>query len=136
MSTATAYSAIKAYLDANWTSSTLVYENSDTPQPATPVPFVFVEISGNMYDQASVGADRENLFREDGSVWLHVMVPSGTGSLLARQHGEALVEMLRSSELLDGRLVFRTASVGLGEAGTEDGNYWRLPIRIDWQLDT
>lgn len=137
MSTATAYSAIKAFLDANFTAAPLVYENTDTPQADTPVAFVFVEISGNSYRQASTGGGlTDNLFRENGLLWLHVMVPSGAGSVTARTHAETLITLLRNAELVSGKLVFMDASVGLGEPGTEDGNYWRLSVSIEWQLES
>ncbi len=137
MSTATAYSAIKSYLDANWMTTSLAYENDEYVVPDTPTAFVFVEISGQNYARASIGASEfsDNLWREEGSLWLHVMIPSGQGSLVARTYAQSLIDLLRDAELLNGRLVFLDASVGLGEQGQLNGNYWRLTASIDWRLD-
>lgn len=135
MSTASVYSSIKTFLDANWTTTPLAYENYDYPVPNTPAAFVVVEITGNSYRQASIGANSQNLFRENGLLWLHVMVPSGTGSLTARTYAETLVELLRSRELVSG-LILGDSSVGLGDKSTENGNYWCLSMSVEWQLDT
>lgn len=138
MSTATAYSAIKSYLDANWSSTPLVYENTDTAVANAPTAYVFVEISGNTYRQESIGTGvvSTNLWREEGVLWLHVMIPSGNGSLDARTYAESMINMLRGAELLSGRLTFRDASVGLGEAGVENGNYWLLTASVEWRLNS
>lgn len=137
MSTATVYSAIKTFLDANWTTTSLVYENTATPLPDTPASFVEVEITGNSYAQASIGSGTisGNLWRENGLLWLHVMVPSGTGSLTARTYAETLIKLLRGQEIVTG-LTFGEASVGLGDPSTENGNYWRLSISVEWQYDS
>jgi hypothetical protein len=137
MSTVDVYSAIKTFLDANFTTVPCVYENTDTPLSDTPSAFVYAEISGTAYFQASTGGGLgDNLFRENGLLWLHVMVTSGSGSITARTYAKTLVELFREAELLGGSLVFNQASVGLGEPGTEDGNYWRLSISIEWELET
>lgn len=138
MSSDTVFNAIKVYLDANWTTTALRYENSTLSLPDTPISFVFVEISGDIYKQESIGAGTvsSNLWRETGLLWLHVMVPSGTGSATARQYLRQLSEMLRDVELLSGRLTFMDMSIGLGSPGDEDGNYWRLSMSVEWKLDT
>jgi hypothetical protein len=138
MSSDTVYSAIQAYLTANWAATPLVFENDLYLLPDTPVPYVVVEISGQVYGQCSVGAESQtgNLWREDGLLWLHVFVPTGTGSLLARQYTKQLVDLFRGLDLIAGALRFRDASIGLGEAGAEDGNYWRLSASVEWRFDT
>jgi len=136
MSTGVVYSAIKSFLDANWSDTPLVYENTNEPIADDPSDFIYVEISGNSYGRASIGSPDNNLWRENGLLWFHIMIPSGEGSLGARTYAESLIELLRDQQLLSGKLTFQEASVGLGEPGDENGNYWRLSMSVDWVLDT
>lgn len=141
MSTAAVYSAVRTYLEANWTTTPLRWENETFTIPVdadgVPQPWVDVEITGTEYDQASLGAGTvaSNLWREDGMLWLHVMVPSGSGSGVARTHAANLAALFRGLDL-DPDIVFRTMSIGLGSPGDDDGNWWRLSLSIEWQSDT
>lgn len=137
MSTDIAYQAICGFLVANWTATPLEFENINFVPPVDAdgvmTPWVSVEIAGNSYAQASIGAEipSDNLWREEGQLWLHVFVPAGTGSLLARQYARQLVDLFKGLDL-DPDIEFRDASVGLGEPGDENGIAWRLSTSIDW----
>jgi hypothetical protein len=137
MSSDVVYSAIKNFLTAIWTAVPLVFENENYDLPDDPSPYVYVEISGNLYAQQSIGATSSvsNLWREQGLLWIHVFVPSGTGSLLARQYAKQIADLFRGKELLSGKLIFRDISIGMGQTADEDGNYWRLSVSIEWQND-
>lgn len=131
MSTATAFTAIRAHLEANWTATPLAWDN-EAYEPGDNAPFVMVQITGDQWDQASIGAgDRlANRWEEEGELLLSVMVPTGTGSLLARQHAEALANIFRGLNL--GDIEFRDISIGLGVAAEDRGGWWLLPVRINW----
>ena len=138
MSTATAFTAIRAHLEANWTATALVFDNEVIATPAdasgNDLPFVQVQITGDLWDQASIGAgDRlENRWEETGELLLSVIVPTGTGSLLARQHAEALANIFRGLNLDESNIEFRDISIGLGVAAQDRGSWWLLPMRINW----
>lgn len=131
MTTATAYSAIRAHLEAEWETTPLAWDNEafDTPDDA---PWVLVEMTGDIWDQASIGAgDRTaNRWQEEGELHLMVNVPFGTGSLTARTHAEALANIFRGLQL--GAIEFRDISIGLGVRGEDRGAWWLLPVRINW----
>lgn len=133
MSSATVYSAVRTWLEGSWNATPLAWENEPFEVPEPPSPFVVVEIYGDSYQQESIGAGNPaaELWREDGAVLLHVMVPAGTGSLTARTHAEALANLLRGLEL-PGGIRFRGMSIGLGETATDDGNWWRISVRAEW----
>lgn len=137
MSSITAFSTIKTYLDANWSSTPLYYPNDDTTPPEPPSAFVFVEMTGIMYDKASLGAPNSNLYRENGLLWLHCMVPSGSGSETARTHLSGLADLFKDKSLptADGEIRFRAAVIGYGSPGDDEGNYWRLSMNIEWERD-
>ncbi len=131
MTTATAFTAIRTHLEANWSTTPLVFDN-ETYAPADNVPFVQVQITGDLWDQHSIGAGNrlENRWEEEGELLLSVIVPTGTGSLLARQHAEALANIFRGLNL--GDIEFRDISIGLGVAAEDRGPWWLLPVRINW----
>jgi hypothetical protein len=131
MTTATAYTAIRAHLEANWTTTPLAWDNEEFA-PTQDAAFVMVQITGDMWDQRSIGAgDRlQNRWEEEGELLLAVIVPTGTGSLLARQHAEALANIYRGLNL--GDIEFRDISIGLGVAADDRGPWWMLPLRINW----
>ena len=142
MSSDTLHAALRAYLEANWTATPLAWENEafEAPRDAlgNPLPWVMVEASGNLCAQASIGAGSAaaNLWREEGLVWLHVFVPTGTGSALARQHARALVDLFRGLTLAAGTIRYRDASIGRGEPGSDDGKWWRISAGVEWQRDS
>jgi hypothetical protein len=131
MTTATAFSAIRAHLEASWTTTPLAWDN-ETYSAQADTPFVMVQITGDLWDQHSIGAGArlENRWEEEGELLLSVIVPTGTGSLLARQHAEALANIFRGLNL--GDIEFRDISIGLGVAAQDRGPWWLLPIRINW----
>lgn len=131
MTTATAFSAIRAHLEAQWTTTPLAWDNEafDTPDNA---PFVMVQMTGDLWDQQSMGAATrlQNRWEEEGELMLSVIVPAGTGTLLARQHAEALANIFRGLQL--GEIEFRDISIGLGVLPEDRGPWWLLPVRINW----
>ncbi|AMS41160.1 hypothetical protein [Aminobacter aminovorans] len=133
MSSYAAFEVIEQYLRAQWTTTELVFENDDFHLHGTPAPFVYVEIVGNTYDQASIGGGTDNLWREFGQLYLHVMTPNGTGSGQARQYCDQLLAQFVGSDI--GALTFRESSVGMGEPGQTFGNYYAMTASITWYRD-
>lgn len=141
MSSDTVYTAVHDHLVANWTTTPILFENENaepqTDSGGVPEAYVMVEMTGSLYEAASIGAgsDTDNLYREEGSVFLHVFVPSGLGSTTARAHAKALVNLFRGLDLANGTVRFLGGSIGRGAPGTEDGNWWRLGASVDYQAD-
>lgn len=137
MSRATVRAAVIAYLAGNWTISPLVYQDRATEPPVQPDgiirPWVYVEISFNSVDQWSIGAAprTENRWREDGSVFFHVMTPAGEGLAASDQNADALIELFKGVELAPG-IEFRDIASDIGGPGDQDGNYYRVSIAVDW----
>lgn len=61
------------------------------------------------------------------------MVPVGTGSLDARRCAKQLADLFRGVTLLSGSLEFRDAFIGQGELAVEVGNWFKLPVDIEWR---
>lgn len=135
MASGTVYDAIKAYLQAQWSTSPIAWENETFNKPEPPAPWVMVEIAGDVYAQMSIGADEQadNRWDEEGVLLLHVFVPTGTGASAARGHAKALADLFRGATLLSDSLEFMDASIGMGQPGDDDGMWWRISVSIDWR---
>lgn len=135
MSSPDAFTVIHDHLVDNWSAIPLAFENDGYEKPSDPDYFVYVEVVGDFFDQASIGAEpqTDNLWREEGVLYLHVMTPRGAGSLQARTYGKQLANLFRGQEI--NGVVFRAISLGGGGAPDEDGNYWPFTVTIDWQRD-
>src|SRR6266436_4739329 len=134
--------AIEDFLIANWATTPLLLENKDKAQPgditippATPAPFVAVNFTGRTYGQVSLGASlqKDNRWDEDGFIFLDVLVPKDWGSREARTYAKSLCDLFRGLTLLSGSLEFLDASIGEGQKGKYDGNYYLIPVDVAWR---
>ncbi len=136
MSSAEVFDVIEQRLGAEWTTTPKVFENDEFEAPNEPAPFIFVEIFGDFFDQASIGGGEgvdANLWRETGQLLMHVMTPNGTGSRDARVAAKALIDLFRGQEI--GGVEFRDASIGAGEPGRVFANYYAMTASVSWQRD-
>lgn len=135
MSSAAAFAGIESYLRAKWTATAIYFENEIWKLPNPPAYLLLVEVYGDFYDQASIGADPQdgNLFRESGQIYVHVLAPRGKGSAQARTYAKQIVDLFRGNEEAGVRP--RGMSIGAGEPGAEDGNFFRMTVTIDWERD-
>lgn len=135
MATPQTFEPIEDFLRSQWTVTPLVFENEDFDLADEPEALVFVEVFGDLMDQASIGAEtvEANRWRENGQLSLHVLVPRGGGTRHARQLSRQLYNLFRGQEI--GAIRFGTASIGAGEPGEMDGNYYRMTVTIDVERD-
>jgi hypothetical protein len=139
MSSATFFSAFKTWLTANWSETSISWENEQfdqptpTAYPVAPAAWIEVEPIGSDFDRMSIGSGvaANERWQEDGSVMIHCFVQAGVGSLIARENAESIAMMLRGLEL-PGNIRFRNLSIGGGAAGDENGKWWKLTLSADW----
>lgn len=141
------YDAIKSYLQTAANVAVLVdpdtgvvppfrFENENFEKPNPPSPWIAVAMTGVLYGQQSLGASvqSDNRWDESGHLWLPVFTPSGSGSSRARQIAKMLANIFRGlNTLLNGSLEFRDAFIGEGAPASEDGNWYELPLVIEWR---
>lgn len=135
MSSNEAFSVVETTLRSGWTVTPLVFENESYELPDAPEHFVYVEMFGDFFNQASIGAEPQsaNLWREGGMVYLHVMTKDGIGSSLARQYAKQLVGLFRGQDI-DG-VDFLNASIGSGDPARKFPNYFAMTATIEWERD-
>ncbi|MCV9960733.1 phage tail terminator-like protein [Pararhizobium sp. BT-229] len=130
MASPEAFDAISNTLEASWAETSVLYENDPLEDPDTQAAFVYVEIVGDLYDQDTFGAPGQNEWVEEGAVYLHVMVPNGTGSREARAIAKRLTNLFR--EIPIGTMHFERMSIGSGEPGRDFPNYFAMTATIGW----
>lgn len=130
MATTTAFDAFHDRLMAAWTTTPIVFENDRYDPADAPEPFVFVEIVGSDFSQETFGAPQENQFLEQGFTYLHVMVPSFTGSRQARSYANLLLNLFR--EQVTNGVFIQSMSLGAGEPGRDFPNYWAFTATLQW----
>lgn len=130
------YGAIKDYVSANWTNTTIAWENEDFSRPEPPAPFIIFEITGTYYQQETIGdgTQANNRWDEEGVMFFHVLVPTGAGSMLARHYCKAIANLFRGLLLLDDNLEFMRASIGEGAPSDDAGMYWRTTVSVEWYM--
>lgn len=138
MASGAVFGAIRTFLDGTggngaWTTTPIRWEN----EPLDPLPtnFIDVEMTGTLYDQMSLGASTQaaNRWDEEGVLWLHVLVPINSGGQAARTYCKSLADLFRGLTLLNNSLEFKEAFIGRGQAGFEDGSYYRISVYINWR---
>lgn len=125
------YAAFHDRLVAQWSTTPLVFENEAYETANTPTAFVYVEVFGDDLNQESVGAPGANMWLETGLTYLHVMVPSGTGTTLARTYARQLTNLFREQAVAAG-LFMPEMSIGAGDPGRDFPNYWAMTVSIHW----
>jgi len=139
MASATVYSAVRSYLEANWSATPIKWENETfeipaaTDYPAAPAAFLVVEFTGDSYQQASIGSGSPTAERwiETGSVLIYSLVQANASSLVARQNADAVAALLQGM-VLPGSIRLQSMSFGDGGEGDEDGLWWQIPLRVNW----
>ncbi|MER8387308.1 hypothetical protein NKH14_17625 [Mesorhizobium sp. M1380] len=135
MASPEAFDVVEQQIADLWGITPVVFENDDYQLPDVPTEFVYVEIYGDFYDQFSLGAEprEDNLWREGGQVYLHVMTPNNTGSRRARVLAKQLVALFRGQDI-EG-VTFRDASIGAGDPGRTFANYYAMTATVNFERD-
>ncbi|MGN6304832.1 MAG: hypothetical protein ACTHNH_08455 [Mesorhizobium sp.] len=135
MSSPSAFTAFKTVLEAYAAGAGALpvrYENEfvqDLLDAGTPA-WVYVEVWGDRYYQDTQGAPGANVWAEDGTTNIHVMVPSGDGSSDARGHCVTLMNLFREKPVSS--IFMPEMSVGAGQPGRDFPNYYAMTLTISW----
>jgi len=94
---------VKAHLAASWTATPIHGEENEFEEPPSTLdPWMTYGFLSSGEIKRSIGAPGSNCFTEEGTLFVTVYVPSGTGSNVALGHAEALRVMMRGLTLSGG----------------------------------
>ena len=95
-----AEAAIRARLVANWTTTRITYMNEEPAEPWPPVdgngspePWVHLEIECLEAPIHGTGQTGNHVYRYLGNIMVHVFVPVGMGTAIAKQY--AVIQLAR-----------------------------------------
>ncbi|RUU29763.1 phage tail terminator-like protein [Mesorhizobium sp. M6A.T.Ce.TU.016.01.1.1] len=138
-----AKAAIKARLEAGWTTTRKTYQNEQPAEPWPPVdankvllPWVNLEIHSTGSQIWTFGTEGNRGWRYDGTIMVHVFAPVGSGDALADQYALAIGELFRAAKFYDDGLgsYIRTLAPGIDDGGTgdDDGTTFRVTMTVDF----
>jgi hypothetical protein len=94
------------------------------------LPFLEVDSIGDIAEPAELGPNGQ--WNEEGTLHVQIYIPRGFGSEPGRQLAQKIVRIFRA--VREGPVIYRRTSIGAGEKVIEGaGNWWRLPVYIDWE---
>ena len=137
MSTVDAFDATSAFLAANWLACPLTWSN-DAYDPPTDgaTTWILADMSSRSFEAMTIGSGDPATDRWDEMGWLslHIMVPIGNGTRDARAKASTLADLFRGLRLLGDRLEFGDMTIGADGGRSEDGNWFRFTVEIEWRL--
>lgn len=138
MSSPAPFNDARSRLEAANLGVTLAWPNEafDVPPPPAstpvvdPLPYMWaaVEMTGFTLAPIEIGA---GVWQETGTLYVHIMTPTGWGTDAARTLGKTVANTFRG--LPGASIVYTRASIGDSAAEDEDGAWWRLTVSIDWR---
>lgn len=139
-----AVAAIRARLEANWTTTPIAFQNEAPPEPWPPVaddgstrPWVFLEVIGTLSEVHAFGATGGKVWRYLGLIHVHVIVPLGVGAPLAQQYAVSIGEIFRGAKFYDngdGDYVRSwSPQTDGGGSDADNGNFWRVTMTCDFE---
>jgi len=131
----------EAHLAAYWTAAPLYFENDPDQPDSTAEAWVYIENESFVDAQASIGAgpgEGGDIWRERGELTLYVLVQIGRGTKKGRKLRDQLAALfMRENGQIDAvRCLDVRRTAGLSWELEGKGNFWALPLRIEWQADS
>lgn len=152
-----AKAAAKAVLTGGWSTTRIAYQNevpadpwppqatppgSSFPKPQPWVYFEMVTMPGQTI--RGVGLPGDHLSQTNGFIYVHVLVPAGSGEATATEYAEQIGELYRSKKLYEADGCYlRTWVPRVDEggnagadseiAGVNTGNWFRVTMSVPFQ---
>lgn len=105
------------------------WENTDFTPPQS-APWLAVQMVSNVLMPLDLGAD---VWVEIGSLFVHVFVPVGTGTEVARTLAKNVCNVFRGITSPN-LVVYEQASIGMGErTDPPDGDWFRFTTEVQWK---
>lgn len=141
MSSDTVYTSIREHLTAQWAGATPIRWENEAFTPPDGLEWISIDVAGTSYAQQTIGANDGNRWDEEGSLYIDVMAPAGTGSTEARRLAKRAADIFRGTLLLDDNLEFLDAVIsrdfsggGRDDSSVQEANWFVITVAVDWRL--
>lgn len=131
MASAAVFNAVRTRLDANWSTTPVVYPNEVFTTPADGSAFVQVEFPVADEQQISIGAPGNNVFRDVGTIRLVINIAKGQGLTVANAYAGTLGSLFRGKDFDNVITYAPTPPVYLGV----DGDYAAVSVAVPYYFD-
>lgn len=96
-----------------------------------PAPWLLVQMTGGSGRPIELGG---SIWQDEGQSFIHVMVPTNTGTDAANDIVDQVIAMFRGPPTEP--VVYTVVTADPGGAGSDDGLYWRTSVTADWYVQT
>lgn len=123
--------AVRAKLAAEWSGCDLAWPN-ETYEPTTETPWAYCEVQGNGSTRTAFNSAGKRVGMDDGLLMIDVFVPVGIGDRPAKDLAQGIAEVFAMQNFAgeDCRIVGGVPFVGEGEAGSDDGLWFRVSASV------
>src|SRR3954467_3373536 len=108
----------------------IAWPNTNFGAPEPPAPWLSVQAESRTLDPIEIPA---RSWSEEGTFYIDVSVPAGTGTDLARTIAKNVANIVRGLGPRD--VVYLGGAVSNGGVGEEDGLWWTMTVSIDFRYD-
>lgn len=131
MSSLTPYADARALLKAASLvpPANIAWQNEPFQEPSgdPAALWLAVECVGTVLDPIEMGG---GAWQEEGTLYVHVMVPAGSGTDAARTLAKQVANTFRG--LGPRPVIYRGASIGNSAPSDPQGIWWGLTVTVDW----
>lgn len=106
----------------------IAWPNKTFTRPAPPGPWLSVDITSFVLDPIELGG---TVWQEEGTLYVDVFVPAGSGSDAARQLAKTVSNLFRGQ--YGGPVVYNGGSIGNGSIAEPDGMWWLITVTVQWR---
>lgn len=126
------YTAIRQYLDTNWTATPKLWENQPVTLPDAFENFVTVQIMPADDRQVTMGGQG---YRHFGNLYCDVFVAQQAGTAVAEDLARQLALLFRGVTYQS--IMFRTPTIRSGgrTRGPQDGEFYRVTLMVPFEFD-
>lgn len=129
MSSAAPFADISAKLVAAALGYPIWYPNATFRPPTPPSPWLRLSVTSDVLAPIELGA---NVWQENGTAYIEVIVPAYSGSTTARTIAKSVANVFRGIAP-PYTVVYMDASIGDGLVQPVNGAWWGLTVSIDWK---
>jgi hypothetical protein len=121
-----AFSAVRSLIETNFDLCPVVWPNEGGSADSS-MPWVYCEVTGVSTRRIELGIGATE---EVGTIWLHIFVPVGTGTVEQKAIAKTLSRLFLLAR--DSPLTFGEQSSAQGEPGDDDGMLWRQTMTVNY----
>ena len=106
----------------------VAWPNTTFTKPNPPAPWLSVDITSHILGPVELAG---GVWQEEGTLFVDVFVPVGTGSAGARTLAKAVSNIFRGLDA--GPVVYLGGSIGNGSVAEPDGMWWLITVTVQWR---